>query len=77
MDATGGYYAERNKSIREKQLSYCFTHMWSIRNSTEDPRGRQGKLNGKSSEREKSHERLLALRNKLRVVEREVGGGMG
>ena len=32
--------------------------MWNIRNSTEDHRGREGKLNGKSSERETNHERL-------------------
>ena len=32
--------------------------MWNIRNSTEDNRGRDGKLNGKSLEREKNHETL-------------------
>ena len=29
--------------IRERHLSYSFTHMWNIRNSTEDHRGRDGK----------------------------------
>ena len=41
--------------------------MWNIGNSTEDHRGREGKLSGKSSEREKNHERLLTIGNKLRV----------
>ena len=54
-----------------------FTYMWNIRNSMEDHRGREGKLNGKKSERETNHERLLTLGNKLRMVERKVGGGMG
>ena len=27
MDGTRGYYAERNKSIRERQLSYDLTHV--------------------------------------------------
>jgi len=31
-DGTGGYYAERNKSIRERQLSYGSTHMSNVRN---------------------------------------------
>ena len=47
--------------------------MWNIRDNTEDHRGREGKLNGKKSEREKNHERLWTLRNKLRVS----GWGVG
>ena len=49
--------------------------MWNIRNYTEDHRRSEGKLNGKKSEREKNHDRLLTLGNELRVVEGEVGGG--
>ena len=41
--------------------------MWNIRNRVEDHRGREGKLNGKKSERETNYERLLTLGNKLRV----------
>ena len=48
--------------------------MWNIRNSAEDHRGREGKLNGKKSEREKNHERRLTLRNKLRIAGGEGGG---
>ena len=50
--------------------------MRNIRNSAEDHRGRKGKLNGKKSERETNHERLLTLGNKLRVAEGEEGKGM-
>ena len=74
MDGTGGDYAKQNKSIGERQSSYGFTHMWNIRNSTEDHRGREGKLNGKKSERETNHERLWTLGTKLRVTE---GRGWG
>ena len=40
-----------------------------MRNSAEDHRGKEGKLNGKKSERETHHERLWTLGNKLRVTE--------
>ena len=30
MDGTGGDNAKRNKSSRERQLSYGFTHLWNI-----------------------------------------------
>lgn len=40
----GGYYAEGNKSMRERQRSYAFTPMWHIRNREEDHRGREGKI---------------------------------
>ena len=65
MGGTGGDYDEGNKSGRESQLSYTFTHMWNLRNKAEDHRGREGKLNGKKSERETNHERLLITGNKL------------
>ena len=63
------------RKLRERQLSYGFTCMWNIRDSTEDHRGGEGKLNGKSSERETNHERLLTLGNKLRVAGGEVVTG--
>ena len=50
--------------------------MWNIRNSTEDHRGRERKLNGKKSERETSHKKLWTLGNKMRVTE-GWGGRMG
>ena len=52
--------------------------MWNMRNSTGDHRAREGKLNGRKSEWETNHERLLTLGKKLRVVAGvEVGGGRG
>ena len=58
-------------SVSQSRVSYGFTHTWNIRNSTEDHRGREGKLNGKKSERETNHKRLLIIRNKLRVAGEE------
>ena len=51
--------------------------MRNISNSAEDHGRRQGKLNGKSSEREKNHERLLTIVNILRVAKGRVDEGMG
>ena len=48
--------------------------MWNIKNRAEDHRGREGKLNEKSSEREKICERLLTIGNKLMVAGGVVGG---
>ena len=59
LDGTGGYYAEQNKAIRDRQLAHQFTHVSNRRNTTEDQKGRKGKLNGNSAEREKNHKRLL------------------
>ena len=73
----GAYYAKWNKSVRERKLSYGFIHMWTIRNSVEDNRGKEGKLNGKKSVRETNCERLLSLGNKPRVAERRGGAGRG
>ena len=43
--------------------------MCNISNSTEDHRGREGKLNRKKSERETNNEIFWTLGNKLRVAE--------
>ena len=32
MDGTRVYYAKQNKSVREKQISNDFTHLWNLRN---------------------------------------------
>ena len=49
--------------------------MWNIGNSTEDHRGREGKL--RRNQRETNQERLLTVGNTLRVYEGEgvEGGG--
>ena len=38
MDGTRVYYAKQNKSVREGQISYDFTSMWSLRNKTDEHR---------------------------------------
>ena len=43
MDGTRVYYAKQNKSVRERQISYDFFHMWNLRNKTNEHRGREGK----------------------------------
>ena len=50
------------------QLSYVFTDMWILRNSTEDHRGREGGKNSyKQRGREANQKRLLNMENQLRV----------
>ena len=59
VDGTRGYYAKRNKSIRERQLSNenkrnksirerqlsnDLTDMWNLRNKAENHRGREEKM---------------------------------
>ena len=44
VDGTGECYAKCNKSYRERQIPYVFTHMWILRNLTED----HGEGNGKN-----------------------------
>ena len=68
------YYAKWNKSVRERQILYDFTHMWNLRTKTDEHREREGK-NKIKTEREANHKRLLNTENKLRVAIGEVGGG--
>ena len=60
------------KNSIKKAIVYLF-----LRNSTKDSRVREGKLNGKLSERETNHESLLSIGNKLKVAGGEVGERMG
>ena len=32
MDRIGKYHAKGNKSVRERQIPYNFTHMWNLKN---------------------------------------------
>ena len=32
MDGAREYYAKQNKSVRERQIPYDFTHIWNLRN---------------------------------------------
>ena len=67
------YYAKQNKSIRERQIPYDFTHVWNLRNKTDKYMGRGEEREG----RETNHKRLLTIENKLRVDgEMWVGDGL-
>ena len=44
VDGTRMYYAKRNKSVRERQISYDFTYLWNLRNKTDEHGGRETKI---------------------------------
>ena len=44
VDGTTAYYAKRNKSVRERQLSHDLTDMWNLRNKAEDHREEREKM---------------------------------
>ena len=44
IDEAREYYAKWNKSGRERQTPYDFTHMCYLRNKTDEHRGREGKI---------------------------------
>ena len=53
MDGTRVYHAKQNMPVREKQISYDFTHMWNLRNTTTDEhRRREGKIRSKQRGRQ-------------------------
>ena len=54
------------KSAREGQIPYVFTHMWILRNLTEDHGGGEGRKMLQRG-REGNHKRLLNTENKVRV----------
>ena len=68
VDGTGGYYAKWNKSVRESQISYIFTHMWNLRNLTEDHGGREGEKNSYREGGRQTIKWLLNTENKLGVL---------
>ena len=66
-------------SHTEKDRYHVFTHMWILRNLTEDQRGGE-RVGGKLQRRkEANHKRLLNTQNKMRVDggwgEEKVGDG--
>ena len=74
MDGAREYYAKQNKSIRERQIPYDFTHVWILRNKTDEHmrRGRKQEKRGKTN-----HKGLLKIENKLRFDGgRWVGDGL-
>ena len=49
--------------------------MWNLRNTTDEHKGKEGKLNNIKTEREANHKRLLNTENKLRVAGEGSEGG--
>ena len=56
-----------DKSVRERQISYDFTHMWNLRNKTNEQRE-------KKERHRETRNRLLIIENRLVVAGGEVGG---
>ena len=44
VDGTRGYYAKRNKSVRERQILYDFIDRWNLRYKTDEHKGREAKI---------------------------------
>ena len=63
MDGTGGYYAKQSKSVREREISYDFTHMWNLKNKT----------NEQGNTRQTKKNRLLDTENRPVVTRGKVG----
>ena len=55
MDGTTGYYT-KSKLARERQIPYDFTHMWNLRNKTDEHRG----------EKVRQTKKLLSIMNNWR-----------
>ena len=73
VDGARMYYAKWNQSIRERQTPYDFTHMWNLRNKTDEHMGR----GTKRGEKETNHKSPLMIENKLRVDGgKRVGDGL-
>ena len=52
------------REIREREIPYSFTHMWNLRNRTDEHVGMVEVLWGRE-EREINHKRLLMIENGL------------
>ena len=63
------------KLVRERQISYDFTHMRTLRHRTDEHKG--GSKNNIKTGRGTEHKRLLNTENKQRVTGGIVGGTMG
>ena len=44
MELEGIMYAKQSKSVRKRQISYDFTHMWNLRYKTNEHKGREAKI---------------------------------
>ena len=66
LDGATWYYTKQNKSVRERQIPYDFTHMWNLGT----------KENWTKKKRDKKNRRLT-IENKPMIPRGQVGGGMG
>ena len=73
MHGTTVYYAKQNKSVWERQIPYDFTHLWNLRNKTDEHWRRERKIK-EDENRGKRQTIRDSLGNKLRFA---VGGGLG
>ena len=64
------------KLIRERQKSSDFTHMRTLRDKTDEHKGRETKNNMKTG-RGTEQKRLINMENKLRVAGGVLGRGKG
>ena len=62
MDGPRDDHTKRSKSDRERQISYDITHMWNLKNDTNELTYN-------------TETRLEDFKNKLMVTKRESGGG--
>ena len=53
MDGTRMHYAKQNKSGKERQISYDVTHIWNLRNKTDEHRRREEEIRKTERERGK------------------------
>ena len=44
VDGAREYHTKQNKSVRERQTPYDFTHMWNLRNKTKKKRTNKNRL---------------------------------
>ena len=75
VDGTGGYYAKWNQSVRERQKSYHFTNLRTLRDKTDEHKGRE--TNNIKTGRGTKQKRLINMENGQRVTGEVAGGLMG
>jgi len=62
MDGSREYNAQQNKPVRERQILYDFTHMWNLRNKTNEQRKKK---------------RIITLNSREQTDGYQRGGGQG
>ena len=77
MNGARVYYAKQNKSLRERQMPYNFTHMWNLRNNTDEHREGKEKQRGQQTIRDLLKKKVYLLWEKLRPREWGSGGEGG